>query len=52
VQITDRTHLVMRVKGSTKWGIPLHIAQVPDWMMTQLKDQGYVLGTNFVYSEE
>ena len=57
VEIMDSVHLRWKVEGSDQWGIPLHIAQVPEDAMKQLRDTGYVRtpsgggGESFVYLE-
>jgi len=45
VEIMDSSHLKMRPVGSDRWGIPLHVLQVPHEVMAQLKEGGRVRGT-------
>jgi hypothetical protein len=50
IVIMDSTHLKMRSKGINSWGTPLHIAQVDDEVVDQLREKGLMKGNALVES--
>jgi hypothetical protein len=51
VEIMDSTHLKFKLKGRDNWATPLHFNQVPEEMMSKLKDKGLVEGNFFKDAE-
>ena len=51
IEIIDGTHLKMKMTGTNKWASALHIKQVSDEMIKQLKSKGLIKG-NFFKSDK
>lgn len=48
VVIIDSTHVKFKSDQSKQWGIPQHINQVCDDILSELKKQGVVKGSFFI----
>jgi hypothetical protein len=52
IEIIDSTHAKMRLKGTERWGTPLHFAQIRSEVISDLKKQGAIEDRGRFFKDE